>query len=54
MYAWYGSDPETDIVKQMKGELQQEAGMATGITQIDPPRWGMFEKIKQQLLNYNP
>ena len=54
LYAWYGSDPETDIVKQMKGELQQEAGMATGVTQIDPPRWNMLEKIKQQLLTYTP
>ena len=42
------------IVKQMKRELQQEAGMATGVTQIDPPRWNMLEKIKQQLLTYTP
>ena len=54
LYAWYGSDPETDIVKQMKADLQFEVGTATDLSQINPQRWGMFEKIKQQLLNYNP
>ena len=36
LYTWYGSDPETDIVKQMKADLQFEVGTATDLSQINP------------------